>query len=50
MVEKNVIEWLGKLPSHWDTSRINGVYELRVQKVSDNDYPPLSVTKQGILF
>lgn len=49
MVEKNVIEWLGKLPSHWDTSRINGVYELRVQKVSDNDYPPLSVTKQGIL-
>lgn len=49
MVEKNIIEWLGKLPSHWDTSRINGVYELRVQKVSDNDYPPLSVTKQGIL-
>lgn len=49
MVEENIIEWLGKLPSHWDTSRINGVYELRVQKVSDNDYPPLSVTKQGIL-
>lgn len=49
MVEENVIEWLGKLPSHWNTSRISGVYELRVQKVSDNDYPPLSVTKQGIL-
>ncbi|MGN1153284.1 MAG: restriction endonuclease subunit S [Candidatus Gastranaerophilaceae bacterium] len=49
MVEENLIEWLGKLPSHWNTSRISGVYELRVQKVSDNDYPPLSVTKQGIL-
>lgn len=47
--EKKVIEWLGALPKTWEISKINGQYELRNEKVSDVDYPPLSVTKQGIL-
>ena len=43
------IEWIEGLPSHWGLSKISAVYSLRVSKVSDKDYPPLSVTKQGIL-
>ena len=43
------IEWLGELPSSWKLSRIGNVYELRNTKVSDKDYPPLSVTNKGIV-
>ena len=37
-------EWLGIIPSEWGLSRIGQVYRLRNTKVSDTDYPPLSVT------
>ena len=43
------IEWLGELPSSWKLSRIGSVYGLRNTKVSDKDYPPLSVTNKGIV-
>lgn len=43
------IEWLGKIPESWGLSRIGSVYELRNTKVSDKDYPPLSVTNKGIV-
>lgn len=43
------VEWIGKIPSHWETSTIGALYELRSEKVSDKDYPPLSVTQKGIL-
>lgn len=43
------IEWIGKIPSIWNISIIGGLYEYRNQKVNDRDYPPLSVTKQGVL-
>lgn len=43
------IEWIGKIPEDWELARIGSLYGLRVQKVSDRDYPPLSVTKLGIL-
>lgn len=38
------IEWIGKLPIEWGLSKIGQVYRLRNTKVSDIDYPPLSVT------
>ena len=41
--------WVGSIPSHWDVGRIDSFYTLRNVKVSDEDYPPLSVTKEGIL-
>jgi len=41
--------WIGSIPSHWDLERIDSFYSLRNTKVSDNDYPPLSVTKEGVL-
>ena len=43
------IEWVGKIPFTWNISNIGGMYALRNEKVSDRDYPPLSVTKQGVL-
>lgn len=43
------IEWLGEIPNLWGLSRIGSVYELRNMKVSDKDYPPLSVTNKGIV-
>lgn len=43
------VEWIGKMPRHWEQSDIGALYALRNTKVSDKEYPPLSVTKRGIL-
>lgn len=43
------IEWIGEIPTHWNVSKIGNMYSLRNTKVSDKDYPPLSVTNKGIL-
>ena len=42
-------EWIGRVPNNWNLGRIGGFYSLRNEKVSDKDYPPLSVTMKGIL-
>lgn len=42
-------EWIGDIPKHWEVGRIDSFYTLRNTKVSDRDYPPLSVTMKGIL-
>lgn len=41
--------WIKQVPAKWNISRIASVYELRNEKVSDNDYLPLSVTMKGVL-
>lgn len=41
--------WLGMVPAHWDVHRLGFYFNERRQKVSDTDYPPLSVTKGGIV-
>jgi type I restriction enzyme S subunit len=43
------VEWMGKIPSEWGISRINSLFKQRSETVSDKDFPPLSVTKNGIL-
>ncbi len=43
------IEWIGAIPQDWQLSKIGSLYTQRNEKVSDNDYQPLSVTMQGIL-
>lgn len=43
------IQWIGEIPEDWEVTRIAGLYSLRNTKVSDRDFPPLSVTKNGIL-
>ena len=42
-------KWLGLIPETWDISKISNVYTLRNTKVSDFEYPPLSVTMKGIV-
>lgn len=43
------VQWIGEIHTHWTLIRIGSLYGLRTQKVSDIDYPPLSVTKMGVL-
>ena len=43
------IEWVGQMPADWELVKIATLYSIRNTKVSDIDYPPLSVTMQGIL-
>ena len=43
------VQWIGEIPTPWTLIRIGSLYGLRTQKVSDIDYPPLSVTKMGVL-
>ena len=43
------IEWVGQIPETWETIKIDSLYSVRNTKVSDFDYPPLSVTMQGIM-
>ena len=43
------IEWIGQIPEEWKLSKIGAIYEERNEKVSDTDFQPLSVTKQGVI-
>jgi len=43
------VEWLGDVPIHWNIKRLGQFFEERREKVSDKDYPPLSVTMKGIV-
>lgn len=42
-------EWLGPIPSHWELAKIGVLFDQRNEKVSDTDFPALSVTKKGIV-
>lgn len=43
------VEWIGEIPENWEMKKIGNIYYPRNEKVSDKDYPALSVTMQGIL-
>lgn len=43
------VEWIGQVPSHWAIDKIGNLYTERRTKVSDTDFPPLSVTMKGIV-
>ncbi len=42
-------DWLGDIPEQWDFKRLGTVFKERKEKVSDKEFRPLSVTKNGIL-
>lgn len=42
------VQWIGEIPSHWEIKRLASFFTERRTKVSDQDYAPLSVTKNGI--
>lgn len=41
--------WLGEVPTIWEVKRLGNWFTERRTKVSDKDFPPLSVTKNGIV-
>lgn len=43
------IDWIGEIPEHWSVKRLGELYVQRNERVSDKEYPPLSVTMKGIL-
>lgn len=48
-MKQSCIDWIGEIPDDWNVNKIESLYILRNTKVSDKDYPPLSVTMQGIV-
>ncbi len=43
------VPWIGEIPKDWPLRRIGQMYTERKTKVSDVDYPPLSVTMKGVV-
>ena len=43
------VAWLGRIPLGWVTTKLGQFFDERREKVSDKDYEPLSVTKDGIV-
>lgn len=43
------IEWIGEMPAEWQITKIGSVFSQRSVKVSDEDFEPLSVTKNGVI-
>lgn len=43
------IEWIGEIPEDWNLIKIGSVFQCRNEKVNDTDYPPLSVSKGGVV-
>ncbi len=43
------VEWLGMIPKEWEVSKIGKYFQVRSEKVSDTEYPALSVSKNGIV-
>lgn len=42
------ISWIGKIPENWEVDKLGHRFIQRKEKVSDKDYPPLSVSKMGV--
>ena len=43
------LPWLKEIPEHWDIKKIRNYFTERKCKVSDKDYPALSVSKHGVV-
>lgn len=43
------VEWLGEIPENWELLKLGSMFEERREKVSDAEFKPLSVTKNGVV-
>ena len=43
------VAWIGEIPEHWDIHKVKEHFTERKEKVSDKDFPPLSVSKMGVV-
>lgn len=49
LMKDSGIEWIGLLPASWRLNRMGSMFYERSEKVSDIDFPPLSVTMKGVV-
>lgn len=47
--KQSEFQWLSGMPCSWNCKKIGFLFSERKTKVSDKDYPPLSVTKNGVV-
>ena len=43
------LRWISLIPKHWEIGRIRNHFNFRNEKVSEIDFAPLSVTKNGVV-
>lgn len=43
------LRWIPLIPEHWEIGRIRNYFNFRNEKVSEIDFAPLSVTKNGVV-
>ena len=43
------VEWIGEMPAAWQRLTVGSLFKVRNEKVNDTDYPPLSVSKGGVV-
>lgn len=43
------VEWIGSIPEEWKIFTIGTLFSYRNEKVSDKVFPPLSVSKRGVV-
>ena len=43
------VPWMGRIPSNWTYNMLGNLFVPRKDRVSDKDYPPLSVGKMGVV-
>ena len=43
------IQWIGAIPDSWQLNKIGQLFNLRNEKVSDKDFAPLSVSRDGVV-
>lgn len=48
-MKESGVEWIGSIPASWKIMTIGSLFNVRNEKVNDTDYPPLSVTKFGVV-
>lgn len=48
-MKESEIGWIGKIPKQWEVTRLGTRFIERRRKVSDKDFSPLSVTKNGVV-
>jgi len=48
-IKPSGLRWIPNIPSHWSVGRVRNFFNYRNEKVSELDFAPLSVTKNGVV-
>ncbi|MDE6696634.1 MAG: restriction endonuclease subunit S [Muribaculaceae bacterium] len=48
-LKQSGLRWITRIPEYWEIGRIRNYFNFRNEKVSEIDFAPLSVTKNGVV-